>query len=290
DWLAAELMAHDYDQKHVLRLIMTSNLYAKAAVGNDPGSPPERRFFAAPQRRRMTAEQVVDSLFAASGQRMDVEELTFDPDGRRPATTMISLEHPRRAWEFTSLSNERDRPSLALPRAQAVTDVLEAFGWIAARQSPVNERETSPNVLQPGVLANSTLSIWITRASDGSQLAALALQAQSADELVDTLFLRFLTRTPDPLEHNETIGLLSEGFTEREVPAEQVIPNIPPEPLQRVSWTNHLHPDANSLKLVMEQRAHDGTPPDPRLRPDWRERYEDLIWSLVNSPEFVWIP
>jgi hypothetical protein len=290
DWLAAELMTHDYDQKHILRLIMTSELYARSAVGSNLEATAERRFFAAPERRRMTAEQVVDSLFATSGQHMEVEELTFDPDGRRPATTMISLERPARAWEFTSLSNERDRPSLALPRAQAVIDVLEAFGWIAARQSPVNQREISPNVLQPGMLANSTLSTWITRASDGSPLAGLALHAPSVEALIDGLFLRLLTRMPRGDERDQARQLLQHGFSDREVPADQVRPNIPPEPLQRVSWTNHLHPDANSLKLVMEQRAHAGTPPDPRLRPDWRERYEDLIWSLINSPEFVWIP
>ncbi len=47
---------------------------------------------------------------------------------------MISLGRPQRAWQFSTLSNERDRPSLALPRAQAVTDVLEAFA------GPVQDR------------------------------------------------------------------------------------------------------------------------------------------------------
>ena len=44
---------------------------------------------------------------------------TFDVDGTQVEKNMISLGIPRRAWEFTSLSNERDRPSLAIPKAQA---------------------------------------------------------------------------------------------------------------------------------------------------------------------------
>lgn len=39
----------------------------------------------------MSAEQVVDSLSAAGGQHLDVEELTFDPDARRPASNRLTL-------------------------------------------------------------------------------------------------------------------------------------------------------------------------------------------------------
>jgi hypothetical protein len=290
DWLANELLASGYDQKHALRLIMTSDLYARSAVGGNRGAPAEGRYFAAPDRRRLSAEQVVDSLFAASGHEIDVEELTFDPDGRRPATTMISLGKPRRAWQFGSLSNERDRPSLALPRAQAVSDVLKAFGWSPGRPAPVHERETAPDVLQPGVLANSTLSTWITRASEGSVLAELAVAADSPGGLVESLFLRFLGRLPEAGERSTAVNLLGDGFGVRILPAGDVVPNKPLDPLRRVSWTNHLNKEANRLQLVAEQRARDGDPPDPRLRSGWRERYEDLVWSLVNSPEFVWMP
>ena len=290
DWLAAQLVANGYDQKHVLRLIMNSALYARAAVGENLDADADQRFFAAPERRRLRAEQVVDSLYAAAGKAMDVEELTFDPDGRRPAKTMISLGRPRRAWEFTSLSNERDRPSLALPRAQAVSDVLEAFGWSGSRQGPVHARDVSPNVLQPGVLANGTLSTWITRATDRSPLAELAIAARSPEALAESLFLRFLSRMPDSVERDAAAAALADGFPSRILSPGEIIPNKTPSPLQRVSWTNHLHADANRLKLVMEQRARDGDPPDPRLARGWRESYEDLIWSLVNHPEFVWIP
>jgi hypothetical protein len=37
----------------------------------------------------------------------------------------------------------------------------------------------------------------------------------------------------------------------------------------------------------MERQARAGDPPTDRLRADWRERMEDALWSLVNSPEFL---
>ncbi|MEA3208222.1 MAG: hypothetical protein QOE70_1279 [Chthoniobacter sp.] len=289
DWLAREIVAHDYDLKHVIRLMLTSQTYQREPTGQNLKATPEKRFFAAPERRRLTAEEVVDSLYAASGKAMVVEELTFDPDSRQAADTMISLGKPRRAWMFASLSNERDRPSLSLPRAQAVTDVLEAFGWAGARQNPRTDRETDPNVLQPAVLANSLMSAWITRVSADSGLAELAIKAQSPGALVDAVFLRFLTRLPTPAERARFAATLTPGFAERlDVPATQPPPELPP--LGKISWSNHLMPEATQVKIEMERRARAGDPPDPRLVPAWRETFEDFVWAMINIPEFVWMP
>ena len=86
-------------------------------------------------------EQIVDSLFVAAGKEFNCEPLTMDPEGRRPPKEMLNLGRPRRAWEFTSLSNERDRPALALPVAQSIVDLLMAYGWRDARPNPLTVRE-----------------------------------------------------------------------------------------------------------------------------------------------------
>jgi hypothetical protein len=49
-------------------------------------------------------------------------------------------------------------------------------------------------------------------------------------------------------------------------------------------------PEATTIQLEMEKRARIGPPVDPRLVPQWREIYEDVVWSLINSSEFVYIP
>jgi mono/diheme cytochrome c family protein len=290
DWLAREFVTHDYDVKHLARLILTSRAYQREAVGRNLQAGPERRFFAAPDRRRFTAEQVVDTLYAAAGQRMDVEEITFDPDGRRPSSNRISLGRPRRAWMFANLANERDRPSLSLPRAQAVTDIMDAFGWSGARQNPRTDRETAPNVLQPGVLANSVASVWLTRVARGGALAEAAVDATSPEMLVDRVFLRYLGRLPSATERTPIATALAVGFETRVVPTAEVPAAVAPEPLPRVTWSNHLRPEATTIALELERRARLGPPPDPRLRPAWREVFEDVVWGIVNLREFVWVP
>jgi len=290
EWLTHELITHDYQARHIVRLIMTSTTYQREPVGNNLAATPERRWFNAPDRRRLTAEQIVDSLHAATGNEMDVEQLTFVHDGRRPMGKRLSLGKPRRAWMFATLSNERDRPSLALPRARVVADVLEAFGWTGSRQKPITRRETDPNVLQPGVLANGTLTMTLTRASAHSELAQLAIEATDPESLLDTLFLRVLCRFPKPAERAAFVRLLTEGFDDRLVPEHTVEFPSPPPRLPLVTWFNHLRPEANKIQLEVERRVKQGPPPDPRLRPEWRIVYEDVVWSLVNHSEFVWIP
>ncbi|MCA9046659.1 MAG: DUF1553 domain-containing protein, partial [Planctomycetaceae bacterium] len=290
DWLAAQLVANDYDLRHVVRLILTSETYQREASGMNLAATPEMRFFNAPERRRLTAEQVVDSLHAATGKPFDVEELTFVHDGRRPLGSRLTLGTPTRAWMFGDLKNERDRPSLSLPKARAIADVLEAFGWTGARQMPITLRESDPNVLQPGVLSNGILSVNLTRASWQSELSELAINAESSEALVDELFLRFLGRAPRPEERIEFDAALGAGFDTRLMPADSIVPpsDLPELPL--VTWFNHLRPRANEIQLEHEQRVRSGPPVDPRLEPQWREAYEDVVWSLINHREFVWMP
>jgi hypothetical protein len=288
--LAIDFVRSGYRLKYLVRQIMTSQAYQREARGNNLAAVPERRFFSAPDRRRMTAEQVADSLFHAAGMTMDVEEITFDPDGRRPPAAMTNLGRPSRAWMFASLSNERDRPSLSLPKAQLVADILEAFGWSGTRQNPRNQRETDPTVLQPGVLANSPVVSWLTRAAQGSGLAELANDAESPEDLLDLVFLRFLSRSPTADERTALVPIIREGFADRILPEGARYTFQPPPRLGRVSWSNHLVPEANLIKLEAEKRAREGPPVDSRLKESWRAAFEDVVWTVINSPEFVWVP
>ena len=48
--------------------------------------------------------------------------------------------------------------------------------------------------------------------------------------------------------------------------------------------------EANKLAQEMERQARFGDPATKALVPDWRERMEDTVWTLVNTPEFVLFP
>jgi hypothetical protein len=249
------------------------------------------RFFHAPDQRRLLAEQVVDSLFVATGREMKAGELTFVHDGVHPMNRRLTLGRPKRAWEFASLNNERDRPSLSLPEAQPIADVLEAFGWTGSRQKPISARDMSPNVLQPGILSNGTLSVALTRAASESLLAQIAIDAQSPANLVDQLFLRFLSRYPNDQERQPLEATLAVGFEKRlaDLPSGAKLP-VTEKRFPQITWTNHLVPEANEVQLELQQSILAGPPADPRLDKQWREAYEDVVWSLVNHREFVWMP
>jgi hypothetical protein len=292
DYLARELVTHDYDLKHVARLILNSQAYQRE-VRPDGSSErkPAERLFASPARRRMTAEQAVDSLFTAVGKQFNSEEMNLDVDGRRPVKDFNNLGTPTHGWEFASLSNERDRPALAMPKAQPIMDALTTFGWRESRQSPQTVRDHSPNVLQPAALANGLLGNGrIARLSDDSAITALALEDHPLPHLIRAVFLRVLSRPPTDAELKAVAGVLSDGYADRRLKPSGSQARNGPALARAVSWANHLNPEATRIKQELERQARAGDPPTDRLRAEWRERMEDVLWSLVNSPEFLFVP
>jgi len=285
-WLAREFVLNGYQVKPVARLILTSAAYQRATDATLKSADP---LYTAPEPRRLLAEQVVDSLFAVTGKPLQVEPLCLDLNGRRDIANSVDLGTPSRAWMLASLSNERDRPSLTLPRLQALTDVLSALGWRGARQDPASTREIAPNALQPAILANGTMTSWLTRLSDDHPLTLVARQAKSPEALMDELFLRILSRPANEAERVRYLPHLSEGFATRNLATPSIAPVVHRAP-KFVTWTNHLLPEANSAKEALAIEAQRGDPPSAYLEAAWRQRCEDVIWALLNAPEVLYRP
>src|SRR4051812_37859348 len=220
---------------------------ARLPAGDGPGAGPHRPAVRRPAARRLDAEQIVDSLFAATGKPFRLEEVSLDIDGLRNMDNSITLGRPRRSWMLTSTSNERDRPSLALPRIQAVADVLQAFGWRGARQEPISMRDLSPNVLQPAILSNGTMGGWLTRLSDDHGVTKLALEERPLDGFLDELFLRMLTRPPTAQERKTYVAYLREGY-EKRIVAPVAPKKVVRQPEPYVSWSNQHDPQATIIK------------------------------------------
>lgn len=288
--LSDELVLSGYDLQAISRLILNSKTYQREAVAAAPLNDTDWFSFSGPLRRHLSAEQIVDTMFASAGKQLQAGQMNIDVDGSRSYTTSLNLGRPHRAWMFTSSSNERDRPSLSLPLSENFLTLMKAFGWRTSRQDPLTERDDTVTVLQPAILANGVVARRFTRMSEDSMFTELALGSQPLETLIARVFERTLTRPPRQDELELFTELLQEGHDNRriDVPPEQIKYFYPQTTL--VSWSNHLDPEANQVKITQEGKVRQGDPPTIRLQTDWRERMEDMLWAIVNSPEFVVIP
>ncbi len=81
-WLADDFMRHGYDLKHTIRLILTSRTYQlryDPALEDhfDVNKPELARYFRSPSLRRLTAEQLLDSIAVANGQKLDAQKRLY---------------------------------------------------------------------------------------------------------------------------------------------------------------------------------------------------------------------
>ncbi|MEO2013539.1 MAG: DUF1553 domain-containing protein [Fuerstiella sp.] len=267
-YLSAEFVDSGYNVKGLARRILSSGTWQQ-----------QRR-----HRQRMTAEQLIDSLFVAVGKDFQAETLgvhATDPGA-------VQLPQPHRAWQFAALPNERDRPALGMPVCQTIVDVMAAFGWSGSRQQPRSKPEQTTTALQPLMLFNGLVSQRITRLSEQSAITELCLQDISPAMLTDRLFLTMLGRPADEEERQRFTALFRPGFKHRRTGK----PARPFEPLStfQPDWRKHLEAEQTRLMLEAQQQVSRGEPPTTRLTDDFRERVEDVLWALINSPEFVVIP
>lgn len=288
-WLALDFVRNGYDLQDLSRKILNSNVYQRAVVAGVSPESEEAALFRGPVRRKLTGEQLLDSLYTATGKPFGSEELTMDADGKQPDSRFGHLGIPRRGWELVAVSNERDRPSMSLPVAQSLIDLMSAYGWRQQRQDPVTHREDPLTALQPMALANGTSALRAIDFSDDSQLTAAALKNQPVEAFVDELFERLLTRTPTSEERAIFVDMLRDGYASRIIAGADA---VPPKRIFRsgITWINHFHPDADREAIRRGREVIKGDQKSVRLDPDWRQRAEDVVWTLVNSPEFVFVP
>jgi hypothetical protein len=112
-WMADDFSRNGYDLKRAIKLIMTSRAYQAAYDPGleeffDIGEPRAPRYFRSPSLRRLTAEQMVDSIRVGITQTLDPKARLF----RRPDSTGLSRALGRAATRNEISTGRSDQTSV----------------------------------------------------------------------------------------------------------------------------------------------------------------------------------
>ena len=143
--------------------------------------------------------------------------------------------------------------------------------------------------MQTLILANGILGTRIVRLSDDSAFTALCLRDLPLEKLVEETFLRVLSRPPQAEESRMFVTLLRPYYAARIVQGAAASTSMIKTD-NRVSWSNHLSSEATLIRMEEERRLRMGDAPTNRLTAEFRERFEDTLWAMLNSPEYVMVP
>lgn len=153
DWLAKQFVASGWDIKALHRLIMTSEVYRQASYRQRADEPVpqaakidgENRLYWHYGRRRLTAEQIRDSILAVSGR---LNERLEGPSVRPPLPKSFAKSD---AWRVTKSRFEQDRRSVYIfAKRNLPFPLLKAFDLPDMHESCARRTST---IIAPQALA-----------------------------------------------------------------------------------------------------------------------------------------
>lgn len=186
DGLAEDLVAHGYDLKRTMTVILSSAAYQRRS--SDAPDRADDYVFRGPLVRRLTAEQFVDALSAVTGE--------WQPAAAAKLNPMLVRE--------TALPRT-DRLRAALVPADPLMTALGRPN----REQVVTVRTAAPTTLQSLELVNgATLAKALRKGAE-----RIAAAPARRDRLIGTLFARALGRAPTAGERRASAELLGARVT-----------------------------------------------------------------------------
>jgi hypothetical protein len=180
DALAADFVKNRFSVKHLLRVIANSRTYQLSCEAGTANAE-DTANFARARPRRLTAEQLLDSVRAATGTQ---NQFAGMPPGTRAAQ---------------------------LPDPGAVTDgFLEQFGRPVRKSPCACERRNETSLAQAMALVNGPTVSEAVAAPQG-RVARLIAAKTPAAKLVEELYLAALCRLPTAEEKVHCMKALSEN-------------------------------------------------------------------------------
>ncbi len=224
DALAADLVDHGYDLKHLTRTVMKSRVYGLSALSR-PENVADTRNYARHYPQRLLPHVLLDALSASTG---------------------VPAKFP----QFPAVQR-----AIQLPNEAQSSDFLDIFGRSRRDSTCVCETHLEPNLSQVlYVMFSPELQTEI--ASPEGVVAQLVKEGRSPSDIVTQLYLRTLSRPPAPAELADAVALIDAAAARP--PAARPNSNDPPPAL--------------TPELAARQR---------------QQAVEDLLWTLLNSKEFI---
>lgn len=192
DALTKDFVAHKFDLRHLMRVIVTSQTYQRSSVPNATNAHDDMNFSRAVPRR-VGAEALLDAVAQATGV----------PDGIPGAPAGF------RAGQ--------------LPDAEVQSDFLNLFGKPSRVEACECERDDGSNMLQALYLINDE-ALATRIASPGGRVAQLIAKKLDDRQLVEQLYLGSLCRPPSPRELEASLKLFAAyGAAKRAEAAQDVL-------------------------------------------------------------------
>jgi hypothetical protein len=209
DWLAATFTSGGWRLKALHRLIVLSHTYRQSDRSSTSRealtADPENRLLWHFARRRLTAEEVRDSMLAASGR---LNDKAGGPSVMLPVDTdMIRLLYKPSQWKVTRDAAQHDRRSIYLiAKRNLRPPFLDVFDS-PALMSSCGRRQSSTHAPQALELLNGRL------ANDLASSFARRLEAESGGDpskIVSRAFALALGRAPSDREQALAVEFLRE--------------------------------------------------------------------------------
>jgi len=249
DWLAVEFVESGWDQRHIFRLLFTSQAYRQSGAWTDEKAErdAENRLLTRGPRLRLDAEVLRDMALAAAG-------LLVDRVGGPP----VKPYQPEGVWEAVAMKESNTRhykqdQGDALYRRSLYTfwkrtaphPAMEIFD-APSREVFCTRRERTNTPLQALVLMNDPQFVEACRVLAETALA----RHTTASARLEEIMMRLLARGPTPAE----IDILARSYAD---------------------FLGVFRDDPEAAKLLLEVGA---APRNPELDPA-----ETAAWTLVAS-------
>lgn len=289
DWLAAQFVEQNWSLKSLHRMIMNSAVYQRSSSHPDPDSMeekvPNETLYARFKERRLTAEELRDSMLACSGElNTEMGGIPICPDinleaALQPRLVMGTLAP---SYQANPKPEQRNRRSVYAKVIRGLRDpFMETFNQPGPNQS-CEQRNSSTVTPQVFSLFNSEESY--DRALSFAH--SLLQETSSREQAIVRAFERVYSRRPQADEIK--VCLDHWQASEREQSSLNIVPKIPPVKIVQTAKEENT---GEAFQYTEHLEAYEDYIPD--LRPsdvDVKTRaLADICLVLFNSNEFVYI-